>query len=102
MQALDTENFFSEYCKCKSNLECNYFFPIDLAPNEILVWNQINLKSLITIEIRCDFGKFRFTMRQLNARVREMPQYIRWLPLKIIFKIFEYKFSKNEKFVAFD
>ena len=39
------ENFFSEYCKIKPNLDHNYPFSIDLAPN----WIPFGAKSMGTV-----------------------------------------------------
>ena len=51
---MHTEKYFSESCKFKPNLICNFFIPIDLAPNGIhsvpVMWEKCNYNpNLISI-----------------------------------------------------
>ena len=46
-----TQKFFSKSCYSRSNLDCNYTFPIDSAPNEIPL-------GAITIQIWFGFTRF--------------------------------------------
>ena len=55
---LCAEKSISKSCYFTPNLDCKYTFTIVLTPNGIVVWGQINRRSVITIRICCNLTIF--------------------------------------------